>query len=308
MAEPDLSAALAEALPELRRLQRKVWVWIAGLAAGGWTLIWLLTEELTRFSIGVPVVVVLFITFIGSASHWLRLKREAALLPAVASAFGLAHKKKDPEFIADIPDQVLPQQGHLREIDDVFAGEWAGHALRFAEMQAARLKEISPTNASTTVFRGLVIDLSLSEPSPPLLVADKHHVAQGQGKGEGISTGGMTLRESHDHLRAEYGLWAIGQEREGARRAFLRRIVELGPEIFDRRAFLVAALLRDQRLWVSLSYRRNLFRASGLFAGRKRMMEDLRQTSEEIGLVLRFATEALKAERGLSGPALQGVY
>ncbi|NPD17376.1 hypothetical protein HOY34_19505 [Xinfangfangia sp. D13-10-4-6] len=261
-----------------------------------------MTDELTRFSPGVPAVLMLLFAFIGSASHWLRLKNEAVLLPAVGSVFGLTHRKRDLNFVVDIPHQVLPEQGCLRQTDDVFAGEVAGHHLRFAEIRTGR-NNSSPTHGANTVFKGLVIDLSLAGQSLPLLVVNKHYVKQGQESG--IATVGLALCESHSHFGAEYGLWALGQEREGERRDFLRRIVELGPNIFGTRAFLVSALLRDQRLWVSLSYRRNLFSASGLFAGQKRMMADLRQAAKEIGLVLRFATELLKAERGLSGPALQ---
>ncbi len=300
----DLETALAEALPELRRLQFKTWYWLLGLALGGFTLIWLLTDEFTRVHPLIFLMVPVFILFAIGCAFWLKERKERLLLPAIASAFGFSHQKNDENFFTGLPSQMLPRRGLRYRTDDSFTGEIAGQKVRFAEvLRAAKKPGEDQPKGEVPDFKGLVFEIALRGEVKPLMLADKHQTAPRITSEPVLDTGTAPLRDSFSYMRAEYGLWATSDERQSSRRDLLQGLVQLGPEVFENRAFLYSAAIRAGKLSVALSYRQDLFRLGGLFASKSSLMRDIRQSTAELTMVIRFATGALKLGQGLAGPA-----
>lgn len=300
MASDDLSRVLEDVLPQLRRLQLKAWFRLVVLAAGAVTLGWMLTDGGRQISLALPVIALMLLLFTGLSAGILRFHQQKMLLPAVAGAFALSHQKNDDSFVSALPRKLLPREGRKYVADDVFSGEIAGQKIRFGEVRAVSRKADDSPKGDRPGFQGLVFELALVGEVSPLLIADKYHTTPEAGTRAPLDTEEAPLRDSYRHLHADYGLWAVSNERQRSRRDLLQGLVNLAPEVFDNRAFVWSAVIEAQKLTIALSYNSNLFQLGGLLTRRSRLMRELRRSGDDLARMMRFANGAMRPGQALA--------
>lgn len=298
-AQDPTGAALAEALPELRRIQIQGW---AGMAAAAvvtllmGTAIWQLGSDAMGWAIMAYVFGAFGVVGIGA---WVKRSHEARVMPIIASTLGLSHQKQGKWFVDQIPTNFIPRGGK-QQGDDLMSGKIADRPFRFAEVKT----ETGGKNSST-LFDGVVIELATREPLPEFLIAPSRQTRGFWFFKGNLDVANQTLWHSEYGTNGEeYGLWSPS-DRPGERevmQALMIRMIDLGGSLGSGSSlYSVACTGRD--IYVALRHKHEMFRIGGAFATEADIMANIRTASDELAVPLRLAAEIVRAEEALHAAA-----
>ncbi|VDC21914.1 hypothetical protein [Pseudogemmobacter humi] len=293
--------ALTLALPGMLRRQRKAQLWVAVIFATLVTLLYQATGGWQEFSAFILFLPPLALLLARTVSGWLRREQRRQALPILAGAFGLNYAPDNKDFFPGLPAGLLPA-GNRTQADHVLEGEFAGAPFRFA---AVRVSHMAPSGDAShspgLLFRGFVLELlSLGLP-PKLLIADHLRTRPGQFVGPVLSTEGLTLRAEMNSDGMDYGLWAAPEADLPGARDLLENVTRLA----ETEGLQLYSLRAEGSAWyLTLRHAPEVFRFSGILAGKARLLADVRGASDEIALAFRLAAGLLRAEQGLAAPAL----
>jgi hypothetical protein len=287
--------ALAAAMPEIRSVKSKGWMFIALsilLTVGALILTSKARED--------KLEAMLYATFpaifgVMVTTRWVRKRHERAVMPIVAQAFDLGYQKDPKDFYPTLPKNFIPQGGR-RSVDDLMSGSIAGRSFRFAECKT----ETGGKNSST-LFKGIVLEVRSSGSTPDFLIASEKET---KGflffKGNVQVDGMVMIHQSQGHDNQTYGLWARSESpaQMAGLRAFMDRIIALGPRVLGS-STLYSLVSTGSYYYVSLRHARDLYRIGGLFTNESDVMQHIRAAASELSHPMDLVTEVLRAEEAL---------
>lgn len=295
--------ALTLALPGMLRRQRKAQLWVAAIFGAVFVLLWQATDGWQRFSLFVLFLPPFALVLARTISRWLRREQARQAMPILTGAFGLSYAAGDEGFFPGLPAGLLPA-GNRPQADHVLGGEFAGAPFRFAAVRVSHMEQSGDTSHSPgLLFKGFVLELRSRGQKPRLLIADHLRTRPGQFVGPVLTTEGLELREEISSDGVDYGLWAAPHAELPGARNLLENVTRLA----ETEAMRLYSLRAEGGVWhLTLRHAPDPFRFSGLLAGKARLLADVRQASDEIALAFRLAAGLLRAEQGLTAPALPG--
>ncbi|THD85466.1 hypothetical protein E7811_07145 [Aliigemmobacter aestuarii] len=287
---PDVAAAVAEVMPELRKIRAMGFAFLALCCiVGAVAMVAVLSSPDTEsywIFVAFPWLVVAY-----SIVEWVRNRQDSRVMPLLAGAIGLRHDKSARGFRESLPERLLPQ--HLIEVQDLLTGTAGGREIAFAEVKV----ETGGKN-SKTLFKGFVIRVPNVALMPAFFLAplDEVKAAGFFGTPRLSSTGLVPLREI-----------AIGGQRFGlfgsentppecpALDGVLQVLVSL-PERIGRGVDIYAITSNREVMHVALSHQGDLFAIGGMLQSPEDIARRVARAFSELTIPVTLVGAVLDAE------------
>jgi hypothetical protein len=288
--------ALAAALPEIRSVKTKGWLFCLMSVLVTIGILVLIANAAKGEKLEAVIYACIPALFgVIATVGWVRRRHERAVMPIIAQAFGLGYQKAPQDFYPTLPKNFIPQGGR-RSVDDLMSGSIAGRSFRFAECKT----ETGGKNSST-LFKGIVLEVRSSGTMPEFLIASEKETKgflffKGKVQVEGM----VMIHQSLGHDNQTYGLWARTESprQMAGLRAFMDQIIALGPRVLGN-STLYSLVSTGSHYYVSLRHARDMYRIGGLFTNEAEVMQHIRAASSELSHPMDLVTEVLRAEEAL---------